>query len=289
MESRGSVKAAATDAGAPASPPRGISPPPRLHANPGRRLPRALLQVPSRHIWQWVQDALDSIEFISGAPDSRCGALRAAMGHPQPWQLTYVAIGNEVGGQEGRGARPGLNARAGCPWMVDHKTRHSMTLDRRAAGCRGTHPTPTTSPTTCRCTGGAGAEGCRSHAAGSAWLASWVSVPPHFLHTSPHYGRSPPPAPHTSATPTTNPTLSQNYEVFYGALKAAHPHLHLIASCHLRDLAPTEIWEYHVYTNPQDMWGRRAAFDAMVPSADALVFASGTPWGASLAPLAAGR
>ena len=43
-----------------------------------------------------VQDALDSIEFITGSPDSRWGAARAAMGHPAPWALTYMAIGNEV-------------------------------------------------------------------------------------------------------------------------------------------------------------------------------------------------
>lgn len=43
-----------------------------------------------------VQDALDSVEFIMGPPDSQWGAKRAAMGHPNPWNLTYFAIGNEV-------------------------------------------------------------------------------------------------------------------------------------------------------------------------------------------------
>lgn len=46
----------------------------------------------------WVQSALDSIEFISGPPDSPWGSVRAAMGHPEPWALNYMAIGNEVGG-----------------------------------------------------------------------------------------------------------------------------------------------------------------------------------------------
>lgn len=53
--------------------------------------------VPVERIQPLVQDALDSIEFITGPPDSRWGALRAAMGHPAPWALTYMGIGNEVG------------------------------------------------------------------------------------------------------------------------------------------------------------------------------------------------
>ena len=43
-----------------------------------------------------VQDALDSLEFITGPPDSKWGSLRAAMGHPEPWAIQYMAIGNEV-------------------------------------------------------------------------------------------------------------------------------------------------------------------------------------------------
>lgn len=39
----------------------------------------------------------------------------------------------------------------------------------------------------------------------------------------------------------------QNYAVFFGALRAAHPHLQLIANCQLGDLAPTQLWEYHVH------------------------------------------
>ena len=46
------------------------------------------------------KDALDSVEFVSGAADSKWGAVRAAMGHPDPWALNYLAIGNEVRGVE---------------------------------------------------------------------------------------------------------------------------------------------------------------------------------------------
>ncbi len=42
------------------------------------------------------QDALDLIEFVSGPAESEWGGLRAKMGHPEPWQLKYFAIGNEV-------------------------------------------------------------------------------------------------------------------------------------------------------------------------------------------------
>ena len=42
-----------------------------------------------------LQDALDGIEFARGSPKSKWGSLRADMGHPHPFDLRYVAIGNE--------------------------------------------------------------------------------------------------------------------------------------------------------------------------------------------------
>ncbi|MFH9661393.1 alpha-L-arabinofuranosidase C-terminal domain-containing protein [Streptomyces sp. NPDC017248] len=48
----------------------------------------ALLQ---RHI----QDTLDLIEFANGPATSRWGAKRAAMGHPRPFHLTHIEVGNE--------------------------------------------------------------------------------------------------------------------------------------------------------------------------------------------------
>ncbi len=53
--------------------------------------------VPTARIAPLLADALDSIEFISGPADSRWGAVRAQMGHPDPWSLTYIGVGNEVG------------------------------------------------------------------------------------------------------------------------------------------------------------------------------------------------
>lgn len=48
----------------------------------------ALLQ---RHI----QDTLDLIEFANGPADSTWGRKRAEMGHPKPFKLTHLAVGNE--------------------------------------------------------------------------------------------------------------------------------------------------------------------------------------------------
>jgi len=43
----------------------------------------------------YVDDALDEIEYITGDANSYWGAKRAADGHPKPFKLTYVEIGNE--------------------------------------------------------------------------------------------------------------------------------------------------------------------------------------------------
>ncbi len=43
----------------------------------------------------YVQDALDELEFVTGGTDTKWGALRAKYGHPEPFKLTYVEIGNE--------------------------------------------------------------------------------------------------------------------------------------------------------------------------------------------------
>lgn len=44
---------------------------------------------------EYVQDALDLIEFANGPVDSKWGALRAKMGHPESFKLEMIAIGNE--------------------------------------------------------------------------------------------------------------------------------------------------------------------------------------------------
>jgi alpha-L-arabinofuranosidase len=43
---------------------------------------------------------LDGIEFARGPADSEWGKLRAEMGHPEPFDLKYMAIGNEDCGKQ---------------------------------------------------------------------------------------------------------------------------------------------------------------------------------------------
>lgn len=48
----------------------------------------------------FVQDALDLIEFANGGTDTKWGALRAEMGHPSPFNLQMIGVGNEQWGEE---------------------------------------------------------------------------------------------------------------------------------------------------------------------------------------------
>ena len=51
--------------------------------------------VPVEDLGPYVQDALDLIEFANGPVTSRWGALRAEMGHPAPFNMKYLGVGNE--------------------------------------------------------------------------------------------------------------------------------------------------------------------------------------------------
>jgi alpha-N-arabinofuranosidase len=59
----------------------------------------------------FVQDALDEIEYVMGAAGTTWGARRAKDGHPAPFKLEYVEVGNEdqfdrqTGSYEGRFAQ----------------------------------------------------------------------------------------------------------------------------------------------------------------------------------------
>ena len=50
---------------------------------------------PGDELQPYVQDALDEIEYVTGATTTTWGALRARDGHPEPFPLTYVEMGNE--------------------------------------------------------------------------------------------------------------------------------------------------------------------------------------------------
>lgn len=50
---------------------------------------------PGPDLEPFVQDALDEIEYVTGPVSTKWGAERAKDGHPQPFPLHYVEIGNE--------------------------------------------------------------------------------------------------------------------------------------------------------------------------------------------------
>jgi alpha-L-arabinofuranosidase len=54
--------------------------------------------VPLDQMGPWVQDALDLIQYANGGTNTTWGAVRAADGHPAPFNLQYLEIGNEDGG-----------------------------------------------------------------------------------------------------------------------------------------------------------------------------------------------
>lgn len=50
---------------------------------------------PKEDLQPFIDDALNEIEFIRGPATSTWGARRAALGHPEPFELNYVEISNE--------------------------------------------------------------------------------------------------------------------------------------------------------------------------------------------------
>lgn len=54
--------------------------------------------VPMDKMGEYVDDAIDAIEYANGPVTSKWGAVRAKNGHPKPFNLKYLEIGNENGG-----------------------------------------------------------------------------------------------------------------------------------------------------------------------------------------------
>ena len=51
--------------------------------------------VPMDEMDEWVQDALDLIEWANGDATTKWGKVRAEAGHPEPFGLKYLGLGNE--------------------------------------------------------------------------------------------------------------------------------------------------------------------------------------------------
>ena len=56
-------------------------------------------QIPIERVDEFVQDALDLIEFANGDVNTTWGKVRAEMGHPEPFNLKFIGIGNEQWGE----------------------------------------------------------------------------------------------------------------------------------------------------------------------------------------------
>ena len=51
--------------------------------------------VPMENMQEWADEALDLIEWANGPADSKWGKVRADAGHPEPFNLKYLGLGNE--------------------------------------------------------------------------------------------------------------------------------------------------------------------------------------------------
>ncbi|MFA6795108.1 MAG: alpha-L-arabinofuranosidase C-terminal domain-containing protein [Proteiniphilum sp.] len=56
--------------------------------------------VPIGELGDYIQDALDLIEFANGDISTQWGKVRAEMGHPEPFHMKFIGIGNEQWGPE---------------------------------------------------------------------------------------------------------------------------------------------------------------------------------------------
>jgi alpha-N-arabinofuranosidase len=62
---------------------------------PSDEHPKGITVQAGHDLEPFVQEALDEIEYVSGEVNTKWGARRAADGHPAPFPLHYVEIGNE--------------------------------------------------------------------------------------------------------------------------------------------------------------------------------------------------
>ena len=51
--------------------------------------------IPMEDMQEWADEALDLIEWANGPADSKWGKVRADAGHPEPFGLKYLGLGNE--------------------------------------------------------------------------------------------------------------------------------------------------------------------------------------------------
>lgn len=66
-----------------------------------------------------VKSAADELEYLNGASDTPMGRLRAQHGHPEPWHVEFIGVGNEMYGDWQLGHIP----------LGDYTNRHNEFVD----------------------------------------------------------------------------------------------------------------------------------------------------------------
>jgi len=59
---------------------------------------------PYNNLGEYIQDALDALEYANGDVTTTYGAMRSANGHPNPFNIKYLEIGNENNQPDGYGS-----------------------------------------------------------------------------------------------------------------------------------------------------------------------------------------
>ena len=66
---------------------------------PARYDPHHQRKVPFDQLDEWIQEALDLISFANDDASAQWGRIRCELGHPEPFGLEYIGIGNEEVGE----------------------------------------------------------------------------------------------------------------------------------------------------------------------------------------------
>ena len=61
--------------------------------------PHGLAGRHNKGVSDYIRDAIDLLDFAKGGTDTKWGKIRANMGHPEPFQMDYLGIGNEQSGK----------------------------------------------------------------------------------------------------------------------------------------------------------------------------------------------
>jgi hypothetical protein len=128
--------------------------------------------VPLDHMGQWVQDALDALEMRMDRP-TRFGEPASSGGHPQPFNLKYLEIGNENGGP----AYANVGDRSWRPFAPSIRTCNSWPITGRAVIRPSPGPTSWTSTTTTHRSGSCGTQRITTSMTGACPKSSLANMP----------------------------------------------------------------------------------------------------------------